>query len=271
MGIPRRILVILEGEGLANDATALILYRFAVLAVSAGAFSFSKAAGMFAAIVVGELLWGLVVGWLMLRLRRWVDDPQIEILLSILTPFLAYWPPWYFGGSGVLATVVAGLYVSWNGARLISAATRLQGIFFWDVLDYLIEGVVFLLTGLQARTLIIGIGRYTRRETGSFRMDLSCRVFAAEVIFCHSPRRSSASLAVAVYARIHRGPGDRFSRGSARHPSGDKLRKPLSRSRSDFPADVRRDSGDPGRAGFDAAERGPGAWPRKCRCERASD
>ena len=79
MQLPRRILVILEGEGLANDATALILYRFAVGAVSAGVFSFSQAAGSFAAIVVGEILWGIGVGWLMLRLRRWVDDPRIEI------------------------------------------------------------------------------------------------------------------------------------------------------------------------------------------------
>ena len=113
--IPKRILVILEGEGLANDATALILYRFAIVAASAGAFSFGHAAGEFAAILAGELLWGIAVGWAMLRLRRWVADPQIEIVLSILTPFVAYWPPEHLGGSGVLATVVAGLYVSWNG------------------------------------------------------------------------------------------------------------------------------------------------------------
>jgi CPA1 family monovalent cation:H+ antiporter len=92
--------------------------------------------------------------------RRWVADPQIEIVLSILTPFIAYWPPARLGGSGVLATVVVGLYVSWNGLSMISAATRLQGIFFWDVLVYLIEGLVFLITGLQARTLIMGLGAY---------------------------------------------------------------------------------------------------------------
>ena len=72
MQLPRRILVVLEGEGLANDATALILYRFAVAAVSAGVFSLGQAAGTFAAIVVGEIVWGIGVGWLMLRLRRWV-------------------------------------------------------------------------------------------------------------------------------------------------------------------------------------------------------
>src|SRR5882757_37721 len=130
--LPRRIVVILEGEGLANDATALILYRFAVAAVIGGTFSLTHAVGDFLAILVGELMWGMVVGWMMLRLRRWVGNPRVEIMLSVLTPFLAYWPPEHLGGSGVLATVTTGLYVSWNGPRLISAATRLQGIFFWD-------------------------------------------------------------------------------------------------------------------------------------------
>ena len=107
--IPRRILVVLEGEGLANDATALILYRFAVVAVSVNAFSPLQAAGAFAAIVVGEIIWGLGVSWLMLRMRSWVNDPSVELILAILTPFLAYWPCQHLGGSGVLATVTAGL------------------------------------------------------------------------------------------------------------------------------------------------------------------
>ena len=164
MCLPRRIIVVLEGEGLANDATALILYRFAVAAAVGGVFSVGHAAGTFVTIVVGEVLWGIAIGWLMLRLRRWVRDPRIEILLSVLTPFMAYWPPQYLGGSGVLATVTTGLYISWNGLRLISAATRLQGIFFWDFFIYVIEGVVFLLTGLQARTLFAGVKGHPAAE-----------------------------------------------------------------------------------------------------------
>ena len=159
--LPRRLLVILEGEGLANDATALILYRCAVAAVSAGSFSFTQAASMFVAIIAGEILWGIGVGWIMLRVRRWVSDPRSEIILAVLTPFLAYWPPEMLGGSGVLATVTAGLYISWNGLRLISAATRLQGIFFWDFFIYVIEGMVFLITGLQARALIADFHHYS--------------------------------------------------------------------------------------------------------------
>jgi monovalent cation/hydrogen antiporter len=177
MEIPRRIIVILEGEGLANDATALILYRFAVGAVSFGVFSFGQAAATFAAIVAGEILWGIGVGWLMLRLRRWVNDPLIEILLSILTPFLAFWPPVHFGGSGVLATLAAGLYTSWNGPRLISSATRLQGVFFWEFFTYVIEGMVFLITGLQARTVIGRISHYPLSQ-----LALSVAVITAVVI-----------------------------------------------------------------------------------------
>ncbi len=182
---PRRLLVILEGEGLANDATALVLYRFAVAAVSLGVFSFGEAAGTFAAIVVGEILWGIGVGWLMLRLRRWVGDPRIEITLSVLTPFLAYWPPGQLGGSGVLATVTAGLYISWNGLRLISAATRLQGIFFWDFLNYLIEGMVFLVTGLQARSVIAGIRGYSASELAISAALVSAVVIVARFVWLY--------------------------------------------------------------------------------------
>ncbi len=183
MQLPHRIAVVLEGEGIANDATALILYRFAVAAVSVGTFSVGQATAMFGAIVVGEILWGVGVGWLMLRLRRWVDDPRIEITLSIITPYLAYWPPQHLGGSGVLATVTAGLYISWNGLLLISAATRLQGIFFWDFLIYLIEGLVFLITGLQARTLVASIVNFSISELAISALVVSAVVILARFIW----------------------------------------------------------------------------------------
>jgi monovalent cation/hydrogen antiporter len=153
LGLPRRILVVLEGEGLANDATALILYRFAVAAISTGMFSLPTATGEFIVIVAGEMLFGAAVGWLSLRARHRARDSQVEITLSLITPYLAYWVPEHFGGSGVISTVACGLYMSWNGPLLISSATRLQGIFFWDLVIYLIEGLLFLLTGFQMRLL----------------------------------------------------------------------------------------------------------------------
>ncbi len=161
LGLPRRLVVVLEGEGLANDATALILYRFAVLAASTGVFSLPQAAGTFCLILVGEIAYGIGIGWLSLRLRRWAKDPRVEITLSLMTPYAAFWLPAYLGGSGVLATVAAGLFVSWNGPLLIPAATRLQGIFFWDLLVYLLEGLIFLVMGLQARTVIERMHAFT--------------------------------------------------------------------------------------------------------------
>src|SRR5262249_8403056 len=82
LGLPRRLVVVLEGEGLANDATALILYRFAVLAITTGSFSLSTATGTFGLIVLGEIFYGVGAGWLSLRLRQWAQNPRVEITLS---------------------------------------------------------------------------------------------------------------------------------------------------------------------------------------------
>lgn len=157
LGLPGRILVVLEGEGLVNDATALILFSFAVAAVQTGGVSVPNAAGAFGVIVVGETLWGMLLGWASLRLRRQVGDPQVEVVLALLVPYVAFWPPHALGGSGVIAAVAAGLYVSWNGLRFISVQTRLQAYFVWGLVVHLIEGLVFLLTGLQAHVVLDGL------------------------------------------------------------------------------------------------------------------
>jgi monovalent cation/hydrogen antiporter len=157
LGVPSRITAVLEGEGLVNDATALVLFKFALAAALTGTFSLVHATMTFAAIVVGETLYGLLVGWVMLRLRHWANEPLIEVTLSLLTPFVAFWLPYAVGGSGVLATVVTGLYVGAKGVDLIRSKTRLQALFIWAFVTYLIEGAVFLLTGLQARAVIDGL------------------------------------------------------------------------------------------------------------------
>jgi len=151
--LPRRLVTILEGESLVNDATALVAFSFALGAVATGAFSPSDAGVKFILIVAGELAFGIAVGWIMLRLRHYACDPKAEVLLALTTPFLAFWPPHEAGGSGVIACVAAGLYVSWNGRRLIRPATRLQGFFTWELATWAIEALVFLLMGLQARAI----------------------------------------------------------------------------------------------------------------------
>jgi CPA1 family monovalent cation:H+ antiporter len=157
MPLPRRLHTILEGESLVNDATALVTLSFALAAVGSAAFSLSAAALQFVAIIVGELAFGVVVGYVMLRLRRLVNDPRAEVLLALATPFVAFWPPHAVGGSGVIACVVTGLYVSWNGRRFIRPATRLQGFFIWDLMVWAVEAMLFLLAGLQARSVVSSI------------------------------------------------------------------------------------------------------------------
>jgi len=198
LGLPRRLLVVLEGEGLANDATTLILYRFAVAAITTGAFSLPKAAGTFVAILACELAFGILVGWLSLRLRHRARDPQVEITLSLLTPYVAYLIPEHFGGSGVIATVACGLYISWNGPLLIAAATRLQGIFFWDLVIYLVEGLLFLMTGFQMRALIEKSKAFPLAEIAAATVLVMVVIVVARFVWVYAaiyvPRMLSADL-----------------------------------------------------------------------------
>jgi CPA1 family monovalent cation:H+ antiporter len=154
MTLPRRLLTVLEGESMVNDATALVMLTFAVQAVVSGSFSPAAAAGQFALIVAGEAAYGVGLAYVMLRLRHSSADPRAEVLLALATPFLAFWPPHQLGGPGVVACVAAGLYVSWNGRRLIRPATRLQGYFIWDLVNWCIESLAFLVTGLQMRAIV---------------------------------------------------------------------------------------------------------------------
>ena len=175
--LPGRLLTVLEGEGLVNDATALILFAFAVAAVETGGVSVAEAAASFVLIVIGEMLWGVALGWAILRLRRLIGDPQVEIVLALLAPYVAFWPPHMLGGSGVLAAVATGLYVSWNGPRFIAVPTRLQGYFVWGLVVHLIEGLVFLLTGLQAHVIVDGLS-----DSRWQRLALAGLVFSAVVV-----------------------------------------------------------------------------------------
>ncbi len=154
LALPQRIVTILEGEGLVNDATALIIFSFAVTAVETASFSLPQATGLFVIVAIAGVAWGLAVGWGTLRLRRAIGDPQIELTIALLAPYIAFWPLQALGGSGVLAAVTAGLYVSANGAGSIPPATRLQGYFFWRLVVYITEGSIFVITGLQARPIL---------------------------------------------------------------------------------------------------------------------
>ena len=183
LGIPRRITAVLEGEGLVNDATALILFNVALIAVLTGHFSLFTATRDFAFVLIGETAWGWLAGYVLLRLRRWAREPRIEVMVSLMTPFVAFWLPHALGGSGVLAAVVAGLYTGSAGAALIRSNTRLQALFFWDIVNTVITGMIFLLTGLQARVVAAGLDRATLLQLIAYGLLISAVVIVVRFLW----------------------------------------------------------------------------------------
>jgi Na+/H+ antiporter len=147
--VPRRIVTVLDGESLVNDATALVAYRFAIAAMMSGTFSLSEAIGRFLLVAVGGTAIGLVVGWLASQVQRRLDDPPVQMTLSLLTPFAAYIPAERSHVSGVLAVVTAGLFIGWRGPQILTARTRLNVYVFWEMTVFLLNGLVFVLIGLQ--------------------------------------------------------------------------------------------------------------------------
>jgi Na+/H+ antiporter len=157
LNVPRRIVTILEGESLVNDATALIAYRFAVAAALTGSFSLVSASAQFFIVGIGGILVGLAVGWLAVWFHKRVDDAPIEITVSLLTPFVAYLSAERLGISGVLAVVSAGLYLGWRMPEILSYRTRLQAGPVWEMLEFLLNGFVFILIGLQLPEVLSGL------------------------------------------------------------------------------------------------------------------
>jgi CPA1 family monovalent cation:H+ antiporter len=154
LGLARRIVTVIEGESVVNDATGLVVYRFAVVAVVTGTFSLWQASLQFLLVSGGGLLIGLVIGILLAWLHRRLDDAPIEITLTILTPFAAYVLAEALQVSGVLAALAAGLLLSRQSSRFFSSNTRLQANAVWAVLVFLLNGLVFLLIGLQLRIIL---------------------------------------------------------------------------------------------------------------------
>jgi len=154
--VPRRIITILEGESLLNDATALTIYSIALTAAAGRVFSPATAAATFTAAIVGGLAIGLAVGWAIARIRAAIEDTPVEMTISLLTPFAAYLPAERLGVSGVIATVTAGLYLGHRGSRIMGADARLTGRAVWETITFLLNGFVFIAMGLEVPFLLRG-------------------------------------------------------------------------------------------------------------------
>src|SRR2546426_5564000 len=154
LGVPRRVVTVVEGEALVNDGTALVLYRVAVTAAVSGAFSFWNASWHFLWSVVGGVGIGLVVGFLVAALRRRLDNPPVEVTISLMTGYLAFIPANAAGASGVLAVVTAGVYLGWRTPELTSVRTRLQGEAMWEIVVFVLNALLFALVGLQLSRIL---------------------------------------------------------------------------------------------------------------------
>ncbi|MDX6505459.1 MAG: monovalent cation/hydrogen antiporter [Gaiellaceae bacterium] len=167
LGLPRRLIALVEGESLVNDGTALVAYRFAVAAVVTGSFSLANATGRFFLNVVGGIAVGLVVGYLIRQLRRRLDNPPVEITIALLSGYFGYLPAQSLGVSGVLAAVTVGIYMGWHTPELTTAQTRLQGQAVWEIVFLLLNGLLFALVGLQLPSILDGLsGRSTTTLLG---------------------------------------------------------------------------------------------------------
>jgi monovalent cation/hydrogen antiporter len=156
LGLPRRIATILEGESLINDGTALVIYRVAVGAVG-GTFSLADAGVKFVAGAAGGIAIGLAVGWVIAEIRKRLDDPPVEVTISLLTGYAAYVPAERVGASGVLAAVTIGIYIGWRAPEISSSRQRIAGYSMWTILTFLLNALLFVLIGLQLPLILEGL------------------------------------------------------------------------------------------------------------------
>jgi monovalent cation/hydrogen antiporter len=183
IGAPHRMLTVIEGENLTNDWTALILYKVGVAAVVSGSFSLWEAGLKFVWSGVGGLLVGLLAGVVIREVRRRIDDPPIEITISLLSGYAAYLPAEEIGVSGVIAAVTVGIYMGWHTPELTTPVMRLQGIALWEVLTFLLNALLFLLVGLQLPNVIEGISEHTTGELIGWGLLISAVVIVVRVIW----------------------------------------------------------------------------------------
>jgi CPA1 family monovalent cation:H+ antiporter len=152
--VPRRVVVLLEGESLANDATSFISFRFAIVAVLTGAFSLGQAAVDFLLVAAGGIGVGVAVGWLATQLQRRLDDPPVQTMFSLLTPYVAYFSGEQLHVSGILAVVIAGMFYGWRAPAVLSGRMRLQALPVWEMVLFALNGILFMLIGLQLPDVI---------------------------------------------------------------------------------------------------------------------
>lgn len=198
VGMPARLQTLIEGEGLLNDATALVLYQVAVAVAVGGHFSAAGTAWLLVRTSLGGLAVGLTVAWLVKQVRRRLEEPLVENVLSLTTPFLAYLPAERLHVSGILAVVVSGLVLGHANPTLLSSTSRLQTQPVWRLVVFLLEGGVFLLIGVQLPGILAGLGAYGPGELTIWGLAVVLTVLVSRPLWVipgtYLPRRLSRRL-----------------------------------------------------------------------------
>lgn len=234
LGVPRRLVAIVEGESLVNDATSLVLFRFAVAAVVTGAFTLWKAGLTFVWTSAAGVVIGLFVAWCARRIGRRLDNPRAEILVTLMIPFVAYLPAEAAGASAVLAAVAAGVYLSLHANEITTAHTRLGRDAVWDTLTFALNAILFVLIGLQLPEVIrdaagVSLGELVKDAAAIFGVVVAVRfawVYGARLgrrvlgaaslsnreslLLAWSGMRGAVSLAAALAIPLATDAGDRF-------------------------------------------------------------
>jgi Na+/H+ antiporter len=196
--VPRRVVTILEGESLVNDATALVTYQFAVAAVVTGAFSFGRAGMQFLLAGVGGILMGLLVGVVIAWVRPRLRDSSVEHVVSLLTPWIAFLPAEWLHVSGVLATVTCGIYIARRLGRITTAEVRLRSWAVWDSFIFLLNGLVFILMGLQMSQILQSVPAGSLWQAIGFPLAIGVVAIAARFAWvfpaAYGPRKLSAKI-----------------------------------------------------------------------------
>ena len=198
LGVPGRIVTIVEGESLVNDATALVAYKFAVAAVVTGSFSLLDASGEFVLTAAGGIAVGIGVGAIIAAIRRRLDNPPVEVTIALFSAYFAYLPAEAIGVSGVLAAVTVGIYMGRLTSRLTTPTTRIQGYAVWEIVTFLLNSALFVLVGLQLPTVVDGISEIAAGELARDGLLIAATVIVTRIMwvfpFTYLPRRLSAKI-----------------------------------------------------------------------------
>ena len=184
LGLNKKVITIIEGESLINDASALIAYRYAVLAVTTGSFVFWKAGIQFFIVSSLGILIGFISGYLFIWIHKRIENNLVvETSLSLLTPFFAYLAAEHFHASGVLAVVTAGLFISRKSPEVFSYQTRMGTRVIWDTLIFLLHGFVFILIGLQLPSIVKNMGNYPMSSIIGYGLTISLVTIVVRIIW----------------------------------------------------------------------------------------